>query len=262
MKISKALLLIILTIFALSCKNNKQSDTKQDTALVFEERIFNMESSTCATDSVRCARVFITYPVATQGDAAALSAINDSVMFYIRQTVSVFAGSPESIPATLEEAAAGFIGEYEVYQQEQTDFITPWEIETNGKVLHQSPEVVSLEIDNYSYAGGAHPNGYSILLNFDAKTGAKIDPVEKVTDVKKLTQLAEAKFREARELEADADLNEEGFFWGGPFALPANIAITDKGLYFVYNAYEAAAYALGPTDFVLTYEELKDIWKK
>ncbi|MDX1943653.1 MAG: DUF3298 and DUF4163 domain-containing protein [Saprospiraceae bacterium] len=221
-----------------------------------------MESSTCKTDTIRCAKVSLTYPMATQGSAEAMKAVNDSIMSYLVQSVGIFEESPDAAPNDLEKAAAGFIGGYETFLKDGPEYVTPWVIDTDGKVLYQSPKYVSIEISTYSYAGGAHPNGYSMLLNFDAATGAKLEPIQMVSDTTRLKQLAEAKFREARELAPTADWNEEGFFWGEGFFFPANIAITDKGLYFVYNAYEAAAYVLGPTDFTITYEELKGIWKE
>lgn len=263
MQILKNIILLLFIASAFSCKNNKQPEDNQGvTPLVFEERIFNMESSTCKTDSARCAIVSVKYLVATQGNAEAMSAVNDSMMSYLTQSVSIFAESPDAVPADLETAAAGFIGEYEVFLQDQPEFVTPWSIETNSSIIYQTPKYISIDISTYSYAGGAHPNGYSSLLNFDAITGAKLNPIQMVSDTMQLKQLAEVKFREARELTPNADLNEEGFFWGEGFFFPANIAITDKGLYFLYNAYEAAAYAMGPTEFTITYDELKGIWKE
>lgn len=263
MKMLRIASLLILVIAASSCKNNKSSDDQRDNEpLVFEERIFNMESSSCKTDSTHCASVTATYPIAAQGKTEVVTAINDTIMKHVRETVNVFSETPEDTPITLEDAAAGFIGEYEKSRAEDPEYTTQWAIETMGKVLYQSPELVSIQIENYSYAGGAHPNSYILLLNFDAKTGKKFDPVERVTDVKKLMTLAEAKFREARELGPNANLTEEGFFWDGSFILPENIAVTGKGLYFMYNPYEVAAYVMGPTEFTITYDELNDIWKK
>lgn len=263
MKMLQTVCFLFLSIIALSCKNGKQPENQRDNApLVFEERIFNMESSTCKTDSTRCAYVEITYPVAIQGNPETMSAINDTIMKYIRQSVGIFAESPEDVPASLEDAAAGFIGEYEAFMASEPEFATGWAVETNGKILYQSPEIASIEIATYSYAGGAHPNTYVSLLNFESTTGKKLELTDLVTDIEKLKPLAESKFREARELSPTADLSEEGYFWGEGFALPANVAVTNEGLYFYYNPYEAAAYALGPTDFVISYEELKGIWKE
>ncbi len=254
--------LSILSLFAgaiLTMSCNSQSD--KGSALVFEERVFNMQSASCQTDSTRCAEVKTTYPIAIEGNAEVIQIINDSIMFHLCQSISPFAESPEQVSLNLEEAAATFIGEYQYFISEEPEYEIGWALETNGQVLYQSPKYISIELSNYSFTGGAHPNSYTTYLNFDAKTGAKIDPVELVSDVKRLMQLAEARFKEAREMPADANLIEEGFFWDGAFVLPQNIAIVENGLQFYYNPYEVAAYVMGPTEFVVTYEEMGDIWK-
>lgn len=227
-------------------------------ALRFEERTLNKKSSTCDTDSTRCAMVEVTYPVAVEGNTEAMQAVNDTIMEYIKMTLAF----GEGIPETAEEAADSFIQSYETFLEEDPEFITGWEIQTNGKVTYQSEKYISIEISNYSYAGGAHPNSFVNLLTFDANSGKKLTITDIVSDTAQLKQLAEAKFRAARELAPDANLAEEGFFWDGPFELPANFAATGEGLYFVYNPYEAAAYAAGPTEFTISYEELKGILKE
>ncbi len=254
MKTVKVVALLVCCALAISCQN-------QDEELVFEERVFNMASTSCQTDSTRCAEVKTTYPVAVAGEPEVVAAINDTVMYHLRQSISPLAESPEQVSRDLEQAAATFIGEYEYFLSQQSEFHTAWTVETNGQVLYQSPKYVSIELANYSYTGGAHPNSYTTFLNFDANTGEKIDPVELVSDVTRLMQLAEARFKEARDFPADINLMEEGFFWDGAFVLPQNIAIVEDGLLFYYNPYEVAAYAAGPTEFVVTYEEMGDIWK-
>lgn len=263
MHLLKILAAIILPLLFTACKSTPATDDN-DTggAIKFEERIFNMASSSCKTNPDRCAKVALTYPVATAGDdAAVIALINDTIMKYVSNSVAIFEESADGAAPALEAAAAAFIGEYEIFLQEEPEYEIGWAIETTGKVLYQSAQYLTIEIANYSYAGGAHPNTYVYLLNFDPATGALLDPMEKISDVKKLMQLAEAKFRETRELPANADLVEEGYFWDGAFILPQNIGITDQGLYFFYNAYEVAAYVAGPTEFIITYEALKDIWQ-
>ncbi|MFN7119027.1 MAG: DUF3298 and DUF4163 domain-containing protein, partial [Saprospiraceae bacterium] len=205
-----------------------------------------------------CAKVEVTYPEAVAGEPAVMRAVNDSILYYIKMSLALGEGFPESI----QEGLDGFIQSYETFIAEDSVFITPWEIQTNAKVIYQSAKYISIEISNYSYTGGAHPNGYLNLLTFDGGTGRKLQLTDLVSDTTRLKELAEVKFREARELAQSANLNEEGFFWDGPFAFPANIAATNEGLYFVYNPYEAAAYAAGPTEFTITYEELKGILKE
>ena len=262
MHLLKIVAAIMLTLLFTACKSTPATD-ENDTggAITFEERIFNMESSSCKTNPDRCAKVALTYPVATDGDAAVIALINDTIMKYVSNSVAIFEESADGSAPALEAAAAAFIGEYEIFLQEEPEYEIGWAIETTGKVLYQSAQYLTVEISNYTYAGGAHPNTYVYLLNFDPATGALLDPMDKISDVKKLMQLAETKFRVARDLPANADLVEEGYFWDGAFILPQSIGITAQGLYFFYNAYEVAPYVAGPTEFTIPYEELKGIWQ-
>lgn len=251
-------LLVMLCLFSF-CKNTPKTD-EPTVALQFEERTFSKQSSTCGgADTMRCATVEVTYPIANVGAPEVVKAVNDTIQYYVTMTLAF----GENTPKTMEEAVDTFIKSYEDFlKMDEGGYITPWEAETNGKVLYQSPKYVTIEIGNYSYLGGAHPNSYVNLLTFDANTGKKLLVTDLISDTTKLKQLAEVKFRAARELTPEAKLTEEGYFWEGPFLLPANIAMTEQGLYFVYNAYEAAAYALGPTDFTISLEELKGILKE
>ncbi|MFV8388928.1 RsiV family protein [Flavobacterium sp. LB1P71] len=42
------------------------------------------------------------------------------------------------------------------------------------------------------------------------------------------------------------------------FYLPQNIFYTDKGLLLYYNSYEAASYADGPKELLLSYKEVNE----
>ncbi len=53
----------------------------------------------------------------------------------------------------------------------------------------------------------------------------------------------------------------DDFFFGEGFQLPENFAIKKEGIFFYYNPYEAAPYALGTTEFIISYKDLKDIVK-
>lgn len=245
-------------IVLLSHCQSVNSNQNNATPLKFEERSIAKQSSTCGTDSMRCAKAEVTYPEATAGDATVMKAVNDTLQYYVKMTLAF----GEGIPANIQEGVDHFIRSYETYILEDSVYITPWEVQTNAKVMYQSAKYISVEIANYAYTGGAHPNSYVNLLTFDANSGRKLQLTDLVSDTIKLKSLAEMKFKEARELAPTADLIEEGFFWDGVFAFPANIAFTNKGLYFMYNPYEAAAYAMGPTEFTISYEELKGILKE
>jgi hypothetical protein len=66
-------------------------------------------------------------------------------------------------------------------------------------------------------------------------------------------------FRMVRQL-GNAPFEKQGFFTQGqglPF--PQQAALTDKGLLMYFNAYEVNAYAVGPTELLLSYTQIRSL---
>jgi hypothetical protein len=74
-----------------------------------------------------------------------------------------------------------------------------------------------------------------------------------------LKQVVEKEFKVARGLPESTILQDEGFFMEGDFYLPSSFGFNEEGLYLFYNAYEAAAYALGPTELTIPYDQLNGL---
>lgn len=266
----KILLLFLLSLSLFSaCRtgNKDQQDAagqeeRDSTALVFEQQTFSRQLANCEQDSNRCARVEAVYPLAVAGPEQAVRRINDTLDAYLKISMAVFAPSPEEIPETLDAIADGFLEEYEVVTAEGGEEVSSWVVDVNGEVLYQSERSVSVQLSTFSYAGGAHPNSFVFLVNFDAESGEVLHLPDLVQDTAALREMAELAFREARGLGPEESLSDAGFFWGGPFALPENFALTEDGLYLVYNPYEAAAYANGPTDFTISREKLGEVLRE
>lgn len=82
-----------------------------------------------------------------------------------------------------------------------------------------------------------------------------------VSDVDELTRIAEVYFRQAREIDPNADLSQEGFwFEDGKFKLNENFYFDDGDLVFYFNNYEITAYAYGPTEFYIPGTEIKQLF--
>ena len=62
-------------------------------------------------------------------------------------------------------------------------------------------------------------------------------------------------------LDAGYSLNKRYFFTNGKFSLPKSYYVSDKGLVFLYNAYEIKSYAEGTTELVIPFSELSGIAK-
>jgi len=129
-------------------------------------------------------------------------------------------------------------------------------------VLRNAAPVFSLEYRELFYIGGTHPMSSTSYRNFDPGTGepVKLASILNEGAMTRLTAIAEAHFRQARNLSATAKLDDEGFgFPGGRFALNDNYGFSEKALLFFFNDYENAPHAMGPTPVEIPYAEIRDL---
>ena len=255
-------LVLLVGIGACTEESPKQNGADSEAVmgqLIFEEETFEKKIPSCASDSLRCATLKAQYPVAKGGGATVCKNMNDSIFYYLRESLSVLAVSREEILQSLDSIAEQFFTDYEELALLTSDYSSPWVVETVGKVLFQSPNVISVELANYSFTGEAHPNTYTTLLNFEAQTGKKIELDRVIKNQDRLEEIVEEKFRATHGIKKKEDLNEAGFFWDRDFYLPANFALVEEGLYLYYNAYEAASYVVGATEILVPKEELEGI---
>jgi len=218
----------------------------------FRVEVFSRELVECKDRTGFCARFNAEYPVFESRLAPSVcNTINNAVILAIAQQV---AGKSRHLEGEnpLEDAAQHFFKMY--YEaNDQAAYYAAWEWTTSGDILFLSQNLLSLSIENYNYSGGAHPNAYSVFLNFNLKTGKKIELKDLIKNRKGLEKLARSAFFRAKGMtDADAGADEN-------FQFPENFGITEEGLYFFYNPYEAGPYAAGPLDFVLSWKDLEGI---
>ena len=256
-----ALFLYLVFAFALwSCETAPSKE--EGPSLDFATKAVKEVSATCSKDSSLCTLAEATYPIA-EGTAPAVQRINDSILHYVKTMLhgSVNAEGTSAIQ-TPEEAAKEFVALYDDFLLETPDYEMKWYNQVVGDILYRTDSLVTIELSNSTFTGGAHPNYVSRLMTFHLPDGRYLGLDDLVADKAALTGLAEQYFRQARELAPGSSLQDEGFFWGESFALPSNLGLTEDGLYFFYNSYEAAPYALGTTEFVIPYPALEGILAK
>lgn len=178
-------------------------------------------------------------------------------------------GDPASVVARLEanksprDAFEIFEKNYNDFKKDFPDAPGCWEVELHGDTVLTTPKVLFYQIDHYAFTGGAHPNSFTSYHAFDGKTGQEVEMKTFVADSVALLNLVEKKFRELEELAPGVDLEDEGYFLANhKFFIPANYVFTPEGVHFFYNPYEIAAYARGPIELTVPYDELKDIIRK
>jgi hypothetical protein len=123
--------------------------------------------------------------------------------------------------------------------------------------MYANGELVSVVVKNEGFLGGAHGFSEETLFVFDGKSGKALawDDVIASGSRDIFEKIAEAEFRRARSIPAGQSLSDAGFtFENEAFALPANFALTDKGISCHYNPYEVGPYVMGATDFTVPIE--------
>lgn len=158
------------------------------------------------------------------------------------------------------KAAALFAADYQTMTDDMGGLGGCWELKTEADTLYASPELLTVKLETYAYTGGAHPNSNVALYVFDRETGRTLSLTDLVSDSAALLNVVERTFRKQQDLSSQANLEEQGYFLqDGRFFLPANIGMNRTGMVFYYNPYEIAAYALGPIEVTVPYDQLSGI---
>ncbi|OAZ03495.1 DUF3298 and DUF4163 domain-containing protein [Flavobacterium succinicans] len=238
--IQSLLLLIVLS----SCSNE----------LNFENKKFNKKSTLLCKQN--CTEIKVTIPIAKSNGRVADS-INKKIFSIVKELVYL-----DEKPLTKEDYEAlvsSFIQTFETTKEAFPDSTFGWEANIEGTIKYQSENLINIEIDHYTFTGGAH--GYEGLqsLLFDPKTGKTI-PIDKLfQNLVELKKMVEKKFRVKYQIPQKGSINQTGYlFEDETFQLPKNIIFTNDGLLFHYNQYEAAAYVEGPKTLFIPYASLKN----
>lgn len=234
----------ILALLFISCSNE----------LTFEDRYF--EKKTTLPCNENCPQITVKIPFAKDVPVVADS-INKKI-FSVLKGIIYFGEKPYS-STDYKGLLDSFIGSYETVQKDFPEDTFGWEGKIEGRVIYQSDSILNIEINHYTFTGGAH--GYQGLrsLIFNPDTGKSIPNDQLFKDKSAFKAFAEKKFRTKYNIPENKSINATGFqFEDDKFQLPLNIFYTDKGLLLHYNQYEAASYADGPKDLFLTFNEVNN----
>lgn len=243
--------LLVICLIA-GCKSNKE---KKSSDLIFET--LKYEEKIKVTD-IPNTELRASIPV-VKGESQAAKSINNKVF----ETVKPIIAQEGDGSSTYDELFKGFITNYEDFYREFIidfpDYKVGWEAIIEGSVNYDSPDIVNIKIESYTFMGGAHGNTYTTSLIFNPKNGNELNINNIIKDTNSLSKLAEKKFREQFHIPADQPINSTGFmFDNNKFVLPQNYFITKNGLLLFYNTYEIAAYVEGSKEILIPYDEIKD----
>jgi hypothetical protein len=120
---------------------------------------------------------------------------------------------------------------------------------------------VQVKRNSYQFTGGAHGNSYVSNNLFSKETGEQLNLKDFISDIPKLTKIAEKYFRQTVEIKATDDLEEQGFWFTKGFELNGNFYFENNKMIFVYNQYEIGPYSMGIIFVEIPVREIKSLIK-
>jgi len=220
---------------------------KDDGQLVFEPQ--EIRSENCGG----CPQVVINIPKALNNDPLS-TAINNAIR---EEVLSLLIYDDQMEARTIEEAMLSFRNGYLELKKRYPDEPIGWEAKIDGALTYEDENVLTIQVDSYSFTGGAHGFSTTRFLNFDKNKALEIEIVELLIDPMEFQDFTEAKFRDQENIPATESINSTGFmFENDEFYLPRNIGFTKEGLQLIYERYEVASYADGPITLTLPYSEI------
>ena len=174
--IQSLLLLVVLS----SCSNE----------LSFENKKFSKKSTILCKQN--CSEIKVEIPFAKSNSVAADS-INKKVFSIVKELV--YLDEKPLVKDDYEVLVSSFIQSFEMTKEEFPDTTFGWEANIEGTIKYQSDNLINIEIDHYTFTGGAH--GYEGLqsLFFDPKTGKTIPNENLFKNTTELKKMVETKFR-------------------------------------------------------------------
>lgn len=245
-----------------ACQNNPDPNSPSDASTVpavdtVQYRIVSkhFEQGDCSTEEeFSCARASVDYIEVTGG-------VPESVAQRINAQIT---GLLYPDTSSLEEVLEAFVAEYiDLIESEPDlrDYEAGWQWETKQVVSFNHPSVLTVRDFTYLFTGGAHGNYATAYLNFDLRTGERIQTQQffKPEYFQALNELGEQYFRRDQEIPNGQKIQDLLGFWfpDDRFYLSKNVGFGSTGLLFTYAPYEIASYADGEITILIPYEELE-----
>ena len=179
------------------------------------------------------------------GDKSISNQINSEIQKTIISALHI--GNPDEITSSsVEESITSFNNEYNAFKSDFPETAQIWEAQIDGEVLYQSPEIISIAMTSYTNTGGAHGILNISFLNFDSKTGQRIQNNQIFNDVEAFKTVAHPFFK-------DAIKNKSLLIDYKQFKLPTNIGYSEEGIVLLYNTYEIAPYSSGIIELAIPF---------
>lgn len=148
----------------------------------------------------------------------------------------------------------------ELYEDEASFKAFPFYDETSIDSV-VTGQIVSVRVDNASYAGGAHPGSYTSSYLFDLSVGQFIDASQIAEDPLAFqTGVAELLVEKAEALGEEYTAG----YWENYRDIirtwnEGTVLFSQEGMTVVYSPYELGPYAMGAVELFASYDELAEL---
>ena len=133
-----------------------------------------------------------------------------------------------------------------------------------GKAQIGYKDCITYIVAHEEYNGGAHPNTYINITNFDPVSGNEItlDNIFKEGYEEPLTVILTNQLMKEAQVSTIEELRDKGIlFFDTEMFVSNNFIPEDDSITFLYNRYEIAPYAAGEILLTIDYNTLKEIMK-
>lgn len=259
--------LLLFGVLVIGCNQNKKNDNDSEKVIQQFADDFRMEFSFASLtekdlslcEEQRCPEITINY-LQAKGDRGNYENINKEIKDFVIASLNI--SENRLAPTTIEEAAIAFSNRF---YEDITEFPTTaaeYSAIIDVNEIYNTSHLVSLELTQYLYTGGAHGNGSTVFLNINPRDGKQLKFNDLIKDEQGFLAFAEKKFRDEHNIPANQPINSTGFwFEDDEFFLPESVGFTIDDLIFIYNDYEISSYAESPVELRIPREEAKPYLK-
>ncbi|WP_010255191.1 PdaC/SigV domain-containing protein [Myroides injenensis] len=216
----KIYLLAVLALCMVNCKDKNTSD--KSNSITIETREFHGEvDENCVEDN--CTEISIEVPIITAPENSAIALINTTILNEVTEIASFEENLSDT--SSYDDLISSFITAYTSFIKKYTGEDLPWKAKIKVSTTFQNNEIYALNMEYYTFAGGAHGFKGEKSLLFDLETGKQINAKELIKDWTSLSQIISDKLAYADDITEDGVLN-----------YPEDIQILEDTIIFGYTS--------------------------
>lgn len=258
-KYIKYFTLVLVSALFISCSQEEEEEQKPQPLSHTYQTVERFHANCDDQDPDNgCMELSYTFPAFSGGgDMPVKDTLQDAIATFI------FDSTRQSLSeASFDRLARDWFSFYDSTLATLPDYNLPWEQRMRVRLIHQTPDYMSVEFAEREFTGGAHPVEIRVYRMYSIPGGERITLADILNEGAKsqLAAVAEPAFREQKKFPDDAEYDERNYFFKeGQFSLNENYALTERGLLFYYNPYEIAPYSEGATRLLLPYGQIDSL---